>query len=312
MANPEHLAILKQGVEVWNRWRKHNPNVVGSLSEADLHVMDFSRGNFQGTDLRKATLEGAIFRDANLKQADLREANLHAAYLRGTNLTEAKLDGARLTNATLVGTNVNGASFTSCSIYGISAWDLQGEPKNQDDLIITLGGPVVTVDKLEVAQFVYLLLNNRTIRGVIETVTSKAVLILGSFTKDRKPVLEAIRNLLRPKYVPILFDWKKPSSRDIDETVSTLAHMARFIIADITDARSIPQELERIVPNLPSVPVQPLILATEPEFGMFEHFLRYQWVLKLFRYEDTPRLLAAFSEKLLKSIEDKVKEQTKG
>ena len=25
MANPEHLEILKQGVDVWNKWREENP-----------------------------------------------------------------------------------------------------------------------------------------------------------------------------------------------------------------------------------------------------------------------------------------------
>jgi hypothetical protein len=36
MANPEHLNILKQGVEVWNQWRKENPGVEGDLTHADL------------------------------------------------------------------------------------------------------------------------------------------------------------------------------------------------------------------------------------------------------------------------------------
>src|SRR5262249_627555 len=82
--------------------------------------------------------------------------------------------------------------------------------------------------------------------------TSKVVLILGRFTPKRKIVLDAIRDELRKRsYLPLLFDFEKPFNRDITETVSTLAHMARFVIADITDAKSIPQELIRIVPIFP-------------------------------------------------------------
>ena len=162
-------------------------------------------------------------------------------------------------------------------MYGLSAWDVQLRGAIQKDLVITPADtPTITVDNLEVAQFIYLLLNNQKIRHVIDTITSKVVLILGRFTPDRKPILDAIRDELRKRdYLPVLFDFEKPSNRDITETVSTLAHMARFVIADITDARSIPQELMAIVPSLPSVPVQPLLLASQQEYGMFEHFKRF-------------------------------------
>jgi hypothetical protein len=127
----------------------------------------------------------------------------------------------------------------------------------QKNLIITKSQePQITVDNIEVAQFVYLLLYNQKIRDVIDTITSKAVLILGRFTPERKKVLDALREELRKQdYLPILFDFDVPSNRDITETVSLLARMARFIIANLTDPSSIPKELEAIVPHL-AVPVQ--------------------------------------------------------
>ena len=150
--------------------------------------------------------------------------------------------------------------LTNCSVYGISAWDVKLTSAKQTGLVISRPyQPMITVDSLKVAQFIYLLLINEEIREVIDTITSKVVLILGRFTPGRKQILDAIKNELRKRnYSPILFDFEKPSSRDITETVSTLAHLSRFVIADITDAKSIPQELSHIVPFLPSVPIVPL------------------------------------------------------
>jgi hypothetical protein len=117
-------------------------------------------------------------------------------------------------------------------------------------------------------------------------------LILGRFDEQRKSILDAIRDELRlAGFVPVLFDFEGPSNRDIAETVSTLAHMARAIIADLTAARSVPQELMAIVPNLPSVPLQPIISKTEREYAMFEHLQRYPWVRETFCYAGRSDLL---------------------
>jgi len=97
--------------------------------------------------------------------------------------------------------------------------------------------------------------------------------------------LDALRENLRDHdLVPILFDFDQPAHRNTTETVTTLARMARFIIADLTHPRSIPQELQAIVPDLPSVPVQPILLAGQEPWGMFPHFLRYPWVLPPYQY----------------------------
>src|SRR5206468_5002681 len=149
------------------------------------------------------------------------------------------------------------------------------------NLVITrYGEPKITVDNLEVAQFIYLLLNNPKIRDVIDTIAKKAVLILGRFTPERKAVLEALREALRTHgYLPILFDFEKPSSRDVTETVSVLAHLARFIVADLTEPSSIIIELEDIVLNL-DLQVQPLLEGSTRPYAMFQDYWKYQWVLE--------------------------------
>jgi hypothetical protein len=83
--------------------------------------------------------------------------------------------------------------------------------------------------------------------------------------------------------------------------------MARFVVADITDAKSIPQELAAIVPGLPSVPVQPLLLEGTAEYGMFEHFKRYPWVLETYTYPSSEHLIACLGERVIRPAEDYVR-----
>ena len=181
--------------------------------------------------------------------------------------------------------------------------------KQDDRLTTRKNQPEITVDNLEVAQFIYLLLNNERIRHVIDTITSKVVLILGRFTPERKAVLDAIREELRKRdYLPILFDFERPSGQTITETISLLARMARFVVADITDAKSIPQELGIIVPDLPSVPVQPLLLEGSGEYGMFEHFRRCPWVLPVHVYGSSEQLIADLGERVIGPAEEKARE----
>ena len=272
MANDEHVTLLKQGVTAWNAWREKNP--------------DIRRPDLAGADLNGANLDLANLSGAHLTGADLSGAGLSGAGLRGADLACADLEGAPMVRADLTG-----ADLTGCRIYGVSAWNLKLDGVKQQNLVITPKyEPAITVDNIEVAQFIYLMLNNQNVRAVIDTITSKAVLILGRFTDERKAVLDSLREELRKRnYLPILFDFSVPATRDITETISLLARMARFVVADITDAKSIPQELAVIVPDLPSVPVQPLLLEGSAEYSMFEHFKRYPWVLETYRYLSSER-----------------------
>jgi uncharacterized protein YjbI with pentapeptide repeats len=288
MANEEHVAQLRKGPASWYAWRKENPDIRPDLTEANL------------------TDANLVF--ADLRGADLRRANLIAANLVWARLGGADLSGADLQGATLVDADLTNADLSGCRVFAVSAWGLKLEGAKQQNLIITKQNePEITVDDIEVAQFVYLMLNNKKIRAVIDTITSKAALILGRFTEERKPVLEALREELRKRnYLPILFDFEKPTNRDMDETITLLARMARFAVADISDAKSVLQELRAIVPDLPSVPVQPIILAMQEEPGMFDFFRRYPWFLTAHRYETPARLLADLSERVIAPAEAEV------
>jgi uncharacterized protein YjbI with pentapeptide repeats len=179
MASDAHVALIKQGVADWNAWRLKNPDTRTDLSEANLGRADLTEANLS---------------DANLYAVDLNGAELCFADLTGANLSGADLSAADLSAAQLLYTDLTNADPTRCRVHGVSAWNLKLEGGKQRNLVITPENePKITVDNIEVAQFVYLLLHNQKIRDVIDTITSKAVLILGRFTEERKAVLDALK-----------------------------------------------------------------------------------------------------------------------
>jgi uncharacterized protein YjbI with pentapeptide repeats len=287
--------------------------IQADLSWADLSGADLFMANLSAADLYTANLSGADLMGANLMEANLSKADLMGANLNDANLSKANLLGADLTKSAMVGVDLRGAKLRDCRVFGISVWDIQiDDDTEQVNLIISnYDDPIMTLDNLKVAQFIYLLLNNEEIRSVIDTITSKVVLILGRFTPERKPVLDALREALRQRdYLPVMFDFEKPHSRGYTETITTLARMARFIVADLTDATEVRAELSKIVPDLPSVPVQPLILASHTEYVTFEEDIRRNrpWVLKPFRYRDPDHAIASLPEMVLAPAEAKVAE----
>jgi uncharacterized protein YjbI with pentapeptide repeats len=132
MANQQHLDVLKQGMETWNKWRQEYPDIQPDLSETHLHKIDLGmvlhttgpypvhtekrvvnlRGcklystdlvgsNLHGADLRNADLQGSNLSRADLREANLGESNLTNVYLYGTDLTKADLTGADVTRAVI-------------------------------------------------------------------------------------------------------------------------------------------------------------------------------------------------------------------
>jgi Pentapeptide repeats (8 copies) len=333
MANQRHVDILlRDGIGVWNLWRKEEPAIRPDLSEADLIQADLSRADLSGADLSWADLKGADLSEADLSRAkltraDLSGADLAGAYLSGAflggadlswaDLSGADLSGAFLTEALCISTTFSGATLTGCNVHGISAWDLNLDDAKQADLRITPLGreATITVDDLEVAQFLYLLLSNRKVRTLLDTITSRVVLILGRFSEARKPVLDALREALRHHpngYIPVLFDieplddFEPQHDKPVLETVKTLANLARFVIADLTDPHMVSNELTSIIPNVPTVPVQFIIEGhadVPPEYGTWEHYTSF---LPIYRYADLSALLSSLTEAVVTPVEEHV------
>lgn len=261
-----------------------------AMKGAKLQNASLRHSQMRGARLMEADLRGADLRQADLTGADLSQANLGGADLSEANLREANLERANLVGVKLMGTDLCGSR-----VYGVSAWDVEIDDNDalRRDLIATPGGqPEVRVDNIEVAQFVYLLLTNPKIHGVIDTVCKKGVLILGRFIAERKVVLDALRVELRRRgYVPMVFDFEKPSERDLTETVKTLAGLCRFIIADITNPKSNPLELQATVPDY-MVPFVPIIEEGESPFAMFADLRgKYHWVLQPLIYPSVNELI---------------------
>lgn len=282
-----------------------NSNLSGTnLSQTNFSKAHSTDGNFHLANLSHSDLTQALFMRSNfssvdLAHADLTGASLYEANFSNANLSNANLTTANLTGAVLLGTKVERAKFSNCRVHGTSVWNIEGIPESQNDLIITLfNEPIITVDDLYIAQLMYLMLKNEKIKNLLDTVTSKTVLILGRFTEERKNVLNAIRDELRKhNFAPIVFDFEKPTNIDVTGTVEILARMARFIIADLTDPSSIPHELATVIPFIRSTPVLPIRLQGSGGFSMFEDFQRsYQWVLNTYEYKDCQSLIAALPQ----------------
>jgi uncharacterized protein YjbI with pentapeptide repeats len=322
--------------EVWRSdLRKANLN--GALIErADLSYADFRGARlsgatawgsvFDGADLSGAQLlqtnfQGSRFYQAKLIQVEAWRVDFLAADLTGSDLTFSILDEATFTkanltdavlidtsleHANLVDTVVKGADFSHSSVYGASVWNLQGVPKAATNLSITpRNEPKITVDDLEIAQFIYLLLNSAKLRNVVNAVTEKGVLLLGRFSDGGLERLNAIAQGLRDhpnQYLPIVFDFERPTDRNYTETVKSLVGLSRFVIVDLSGP-SVPQELTATIPYF-KIPFVPILEAGTKAYSMFADLLEYPWVISPpVEFTDTEALLKVLGPRIVKPAE---------
>jgi len=115
MANPEHLEILKQGVEVWNEWRRANSDIRPDLFDAHIYI-----NNLSGVDLRKANLYCAVLAHCDLTNADLSFSTLVRATLSHAHLGNAILKGASLGGADLSFSDLKGANLEHSDLENVN------------------------------------------------------------------------------------------------------------------------------------------------------------------------------------------------
>jgi hypothetical protein len=345
MANPEHVEKLTAGVAAWNLWRRENPEIKPDLHEAvladglKLDGIDLSETNLKMVSIKSVSLRGALLRrakldnaylrsacldgadlsraslaGANLRHATLRGAKLPGAYLRRIDfsycdLTEADLSRAVLEYGRMVDCTIEGAVLTEAKVYGISAWNLEGTPKDQSKLRISRlplsrkpPEPKITVDDLAVAQFIHLLINYKKLRNVFDAMTQRSVLILGRFGGGGLAVLHAVAAKLRElDYAPVIFDFDRPQDRSYTETVQTLVGLSRFVIVDLSGP-SVPQELYSTVPHC-KVPFATILEDGARQYSLFTDLLDYNWVLAPVRFASVETLTAELKEKIVNPAE---------
>ena len=154
MANPEHVELLKQGFEVWNKWREDNPDTVPDLSNSNLSREFLEHVNLEDANLENTNIEETFLYSSDLTSANLRGANLAKTNLVKADLTRADLQGANLTgtylpSAVLYQTNLRDADFTRTIINVTIFADVDLSKVKNIDHCFSVGPSVVDFRTLQ-------------------------------------------------------------------------------------------------------------------------------------------------------------------
>jgi hypothetical protein len=107
-------------------------------------------------------------------------------------------------------------------------------------------------------------------------------------------------------FVPIVFNFDKPETKDFTETVRLLANLSYFVIVDVTNPRSAPLELQAAVPDY-MVPFVLILEEGQVPFAMLVDFQnKYDWVLEsVIVYPSVDRLIEVLENKIVEPAKAK-------
>ena len=147
---------------------------------------------------------------------------------------------------------------------------------------------------------------------IMSELSKRRVLIPGRFTGRRLEILKGVKAHLEKHsnhYIPELFTFRRPASRDLVEAIIGFAALSRFVIADLSEPKSVQSELEAIVPHFQSVPAIPVINRTGKEYATFSSVQRRENVVKpTVRYRDLGDLITKLDEQVVPMAEKKLAE----
>ena len=298
------------------------------LSLSNLGGAQCDRASFRDTRMfavyaGECSFKGSTFRGAKLDHGDFMQADFTAATLVNTNLEYARLDGAILKGTTIRGCNLGHASLTDSKLEDALIADSSapyvnakririGANVKQRELFlghtvrVVSGGlysrPIIAND-LRMASFLGELERPDCLTHLINAGNDYLVLILGRFSKTGRGVLQTLeRNVWARGRIPLVFDFEGPKRRMLVDAVRFFACLSQFIIVDLSSPRSVPFELQAVVPQL-AIPLVPLIRKGSRPFAMFPDLSRtYPWVLPTFSYSSPKQIDRCFDD-LLRLVE---------
>jgi hypothetical protein len=285
-----------------------------TFDETEFHRCLFSWARFR-TRIHHAAFLDCDFTKTSFTNCDIEVVVWNRSTLYLANIRKCQIRNNTFTATSLISCQMTGSSLTDSKVYAVNIWDLNLKNTLQANLIVqpdpAPGGgrqyQPVSVNDIELAQFIGLILNNEKLSDVLSVMTSKIILLLGRFTPARKKVLNSLRDELKNRgYSPIIFDFNVPRKKDMIGTVQTLSQMAGLIIADLTEGTSVPFELGTIVQQLGTTPVLPILQKGFQPFAMARSLRRYACVMDLYEYR--PSTLLRDLPMLLRRLERKRKE----
>ncbi|MGP1347359.1 MAG: pentapeptide repeat-containing protein [Phycisphaerales bacterium] len=196
-------------------------------------------------------------KSVSIGRTDFSGCQINDCDLSYSNFTRADLSGADISDS-----RIYGANFTDIVATGLRQRSLNISPEDE--------WPAVSVDNVHIASLMRLVLDNKELGQIIDSLGSKTVLLLSRFSDGFAPELQMMREVLAENdLVPLIFDFDPPARKSNLQTIKIMASIARFAIVNISDPRSVPFEIAAIE-DIPKFPTQLIIREGEEPFGMLD------------------------------------------